>query len=83
MELPRPKFLDSSTQTESEILTLEEYKIKIGSPKIPTSTIHYNMKKNNIDFIIIGRYHHIIFNEKAQKFKPGKNYGKRWKNKAE
>jgi len=81
MELSKPLYEDASTGQKYELLTFDEYKEKINSPTLTSPTLDYQISIGNIDFIKLGKYRYIVYNEKAQAYCPGKNYGKRWKNK--
>lgn len=80
MQLETPKYIDPNTKEEALLLTFDEYKEKIGFPLLPSPTLDYQIEHGNLDFIRLGKYRYIVYNSKAQNYKPGSNYGKRWKN---
>lgn len=79
MKLDSPKYIDESG-IEHEIISLNEYKKRLGCPRMPNATLYYQIRKGNIDFVMYGKFKHIVYNEKAKAYHPRKNYGKRWKN---
>jgi hypothetical protein len=81
MQLEKPRFIEKITGVQYDILSFAEYKKSIGKPKISNALLAYQIKEDNLDYVIIGRFRYIVINDKAKAYKPGRNYGKRWKNK--
>lgn len=75
MEYAKPKVIEG--EVEYEILSFIEYKNKIGFPLITNPTIDYQINEGNIDFVTIGRFRYIVFNDRAKNYRPGENYRKK------
>lgn len=65
MEFPRPTI--TIEKEAFELLSLEEYKQRIGIPDLPTPTLLYKMNTTNeLDYTTIGKTRYVIWNQKAQ-----------------
>ncbi len=68
--------LNKKNVTADKLITTGDYveylKEKFLNNKISHETILYNLKNtDNIDFVVVGKFYLIVFNEKAMSYKPG------------
>jgi hypothetical protein len=68
MEYPAPKF-EAEDGQKYELLSLEEYKVRLGQPDISNPTLVYQMQNDKLDYVKLGTFRYIIFNERAQNMK--------------
>jgi len=66
MELEAPKYEDPVTGQKYELLSLQEFKERIHQPDLSTPTLNYKMETDQLDYVKLGTFRYIVFNEKAQ-----------------
>lgn len=70
MEYTRPKLIlpGGSGVEEFDILSLDEFREKRGIHDLSNQSIDNHFKRGTLDFVTIGRFRYVVWNDKAKRF---------------